>query len=827
MIHQAHEILKSTFGYDQFRPLQQEIIANVLNRNDTLAIMPTGGGKSLCYQIPALMFNGLTVVISPLISLMKDQVGQLTELGLAAAVLNSSLSYQEYQQTVGRVVRNEIKLLFMAPETLMMKKTLALLAPRPIECFAIDEAHCISEWGHDFRPEYRQLAEVRQRFPQAVCLALTATATPQVQKDIKTCLNFDASNQFVASFNRTNLFLEISPKKNPLQQTLTFLKKFPNQSGIIYCSSRNQVDELSKRIAQHGFSVKPYHAGLSDEERNNHQEGFIRDDVSIMVATIAFGMGINKPNVRFVLHYDLPKNVESYYQQIGRAGRDGLDAHCLLLFSYADIQKIKYFITQKEEFEQRVAMLHLDALVGLAETSECRRMPLLKYFGEQVSQTTCTMCDNCTSEAQALVDVTIPAQKFLSCVKQTDERFGANHVIDVLRGSKAQKVLKFRHNELPTYGVGKEYSKTQWLFLSRQLLQKDLLIKDMEFGSLQLTPKAWDVLKGHGQVLAKMEEERVRKTDAKERQESEYDRELFEILRQTRKTLADEHDLPPYAIFPDKTLIDMASFFPQSEEGLQSMYGMGTRRYEKYGSIFLEKIREYCQAQQIAEIPKPGAKSAPKESEHEYDRELFELLRQKRNALAKEQSMPAYVIFPDKTLIEMATFFPQTEEQLRSLHGVGEVKYGKYGQIFLKLLRQYCQEHQLTERSKVAAVPKTPEAEAPKRPFKNTQRNRHRIIAEAFNEGKSILELMEEQRVNSGTIFQRLYKNVLEGRTLRRTEELLDYSALPAEQQQRVFQAFDEHGTEFLKPVFEALDGEISYDDLHLLRLHLAIREAS
>jgi ATP-dependent DNA helicase RecQ len=603
MINQAKTILNDVFGYEEFRPLQQKIIGNILKRNDTLVIMPTGGGKSLCYQIPALIFQGLTVVVSPLISLMKDQVEQLSELGIGAAVLNSSLSYDEYRRNIARIMRNEVKLLYLAPETLLMQKTAAMLVSRQVDCLTIDEAHCISEWGHDFRPEYRQLVEVRARFPSAVCTALTATATPRVQGDIKTNLNFDASNEFIASFNRKNLFLQVAQKTKPLLQTVEFLEKFPNQSGIIYCLARKQVDELAEILTTEGFSVKPYHAGLSDAERKKNQELFIRDDVQIMVATIAFGMGINKPNIRFIVHYDLPKNIESYYQQIGRAGRDGLRAHCLLLFSYGDIKKIKFFIDQKAGQEQRVANIHLNALVGFAETDVCRRIPLLKYFGEEYSTPTCGMCDNCLAGEQELVDLTIPAQKFLSCVKRTGEMFGAGHIIDVLRGSQAQKVLKFRHNNLSTYGIGKEFSKKQWFHLSRQFLQKGLMTQDLEFGSLKLTPKAWDVFRGKEVVMGKLEKEPVSYAQGKET-EQDYDRVLFETLRKKRKELADNADVPPYVIFPDKTLIEMATFFPQSQESLLTIHGIGAAKLEKYGTAFLAILQHYCKEHQIKEHTK-------------------------------------------------------------------------------------------------------------------------------------------------------------------------------------------------------------------------------
>ena len=595
MIDRAKTILGDVFGYDEFRPLQREIIGNVLKKRDTLVIMPTGGGKSLCYQIPALIFKGLTVVVSPLISLMKDQVEQLTELDVPAVFLNSSLSNEEYNRNVECLRKNGVKLLYLAPEALLTPRILSLLSSLRVDCLAIDEAHCISEWGHDFRPEYRQLVAVRSRFPSATCVALTATATPRVQEDIKSNLKFDASNEFIASFNRENLFIQITPKNNPASQTLKFLKKYPDQSGIIYCFSRRQVDNLYEILKSKGYSVRPYHAGLSDVERARNQELFIRDDVQIIVATIAFGMGINKPNVRFVIHYDLPKNIETYYQEIGRAGRDGLKSHCLLLFSYADIQKIKYFINQKDDNEQRVANIHLNSLLQFTETDMCRRLPLLTYFGEDYTTEKCDMCDNCLAGERKLVDITVPAQKFLSCVKRTDEIFGANHIIDVLRGSQSQKVLKFGHERLSTHGIGKEYSRKQWFHLARQFIQKGFMTQDAKYGGLKLTGKAYDVFKGRETVLGILEEEHIEDRKGKGREtEYEYDRVLFEKLRKKRKELADKASLPPYVIFSDKTLIEMAALFPRSGESLLRIHGVGPVKSKKYGTIFLDIIDRYC-----------------------------------------------------------------------------------------------------------------------------------------------------------------------------------------------------------------------------------------
>ncbi|MCD4691870.1 MAG: DNA helicase RecQ, partial [Calditrichales bacterium] len=703
MENQAKTILKEIFGYDEFRPLQEEIIENILKKNDSLIIMPTGGGKSICYQIPALIFEGLTIVISPLISLMKDQVEQLNELGVNAVFLNSSLSFEEYRFNVERIKKKEIKLLYLAPETLLMPKTLSLLSSIDVDCFTVDEAHCISEWGHDFRPEYRQIIDIRSQFPSAVCMALTATATPRVRQDIKDNLRFDDSNEFIASFNRENLYLQIVPKTDPLSQTIEFLEKYKDQSGIIYCFSRKQVDELYEILENEGFSVKSYHAGMSDSDRRKNQELFIRDDVQIIIATIAFGMGINKPNIRFVIHYDLPKNIESYYQEIGRSGRDGLRAHCLLLFGYGDIQKIKYFINQKEDKDRRIANVHLNALLQFAETETCRRIPLLTYFGEDYSEKNCAMCDNCLAGEKQLVDITIPSQMFLSCIKRTDEIFGVNHIIDVLRGSQSQKVIKFGHQNLSTYDIGKDYSKKQWFHLSRQFIQKDLMIQEAEFGSLKLTNKAYNVLKGKETVMGLIEEERVDFKREKEI-ELEYDRGLFEILRKTRKEIADNANVPPYVIFPDKTLIEMAAYFPQSAESLLDIHGVGSAKFKKYGGLFLDLIGQYCLKNQINELPK----------------------RKPRRRTSRGLSKP--------------------------LHS-----------------------------------------------------KRHFMVGEEYNIGKSLEEIMIKYKFKQSTLLSHLYKYLLEGYPLR-GDGFLKLSTIPQSQADIVIEAFDRLGTEYLKPVFEALN---------------------
>ncbi len=724
MITRAKTILKEIFGYDEFRPLQAEIIDKVLQKQDTLVVMPTGGGKSLCYQLPALIFEGLTVVVSPLISLMKDQVAQLQQLGVAAVFLNSSLSHNEYQQNLARVRSGEAKLLYVAPETLLKAKTLDLLAALKVDCLAIDEAHCISEWGHDFRPEYRQIVACRPRFPQAVCVALTATATERVRNDIRRTLHFTASQQFVASFNRENLFLRVAPKTDPLSQTLEFLQQYPEQSGIIYCFSRKQVDELAEVLQQHGHSVRPYHAGLSDEERTKNQEAFIRDDIRIIVATIAFGMGINKSNVRFVVHYDLPKNLESYYQEVGRAGRDGLRSHCLLLLGYGDISKIRYFIDQKSGQERQVASHHLNVMLGYAESQTCRRVPLLAYFGEAFTQTPCKMCDNCLAGQKEMVELTIPAQKFLSCVARTGERFGAVHIIDVLRGSQAEKVLKNGHGNLSTYGIGKEFSKAQWLHLSRQFLQEGLLEKELEYGGLKLTPKAHEVLRGREKFFGTVQAERT-------------------------------------------------DYAAEAEEPL------------------------------------------------EFDRELFELLRKLRKSLADAQNVPPYVVFADKTLTEMAAYFPQSRSSLGRIHGVGEAKLDKYGAAFLQEISRYCRERGLQEKARpaknVSTITPLPTANSPITP-------KSQLIANAFNTGNSITEVAGQFKVTPRTILEHLYKCACNGLALR-AEGFEEYSRIDPAQRAKVLAAFEKLGGNYLRPVFDALNGNVSYDELYLLRLyHLSLQ---
>ena len=612
------EILTNVFGHEQFRPFQDTIISHILKRQDALIVLPTGGGKSLCYQLPALMFDGVTVVVSPLISLMQDQVMQLQNRGIRAAFLNHTVGNTAYVATMQQVRQGKIKLLYLAPETLVRPEILVMLDDSDVACLAIDEAHCISEWGHDFRQEYRQLVSIRERFKNAVCVALTATATPRVQKDIKKLLKFDEGNEFIGSFDRENLFIAVEPKVELLEQTLAFLKRHRGESGIIYCQTKKQVESLCRNLTARRISVRPYHADLDNAVRKENQEAFIKGDIQVIVATIAFGMGIDKANVRFVLHAGLPKEPESYYQEIGRSGRDGLPAECLLLFSYGDVDTINHFIDQGAESEKQGRLKRSQTLVSWATSIACRRKVLLAYFGEHYEQQNCGMCDNCRKSEIEQVDLTEPAQKFLSCVVRTKQLFGEVYIIDILRASKRKNILDNRHDQLSTYGIGMEYSKTQWRYLAHQFLQQELLKRDTEHGSLRVTQKGWGVLNGGDQffgvsvesvhyttseVLTEKAHETkpvARSTEAlntdppTSAEPNAHAQELFDRLRDKRKTVADKEEVKAFRIFSNKILKEMVTYFPRTREAFRQIRGIGPTKTEKYADDFLPIIRAYC-----------------------------------------------------------------------------------------------------------------------------------------------------------------------------------------------------------------------------------------
>ncbi|KAF0810270.1 ATP-dependent DNA helicase RecQ [Alcanivorax sp. S71-1-4] len=591
-------ILERVFGYHSFRGHQQAIIETLWHGHDALVLMPTGGGKSLCYQIPALLRSGTGVVISPLIALMQDQVDALHELGVRAGFLNSSLGRDDILATEQALLHGQLDLLYIAPERLTQQRTLSLLKQIPLALFAIDEAHCVSQWGHDFRSEYLQLGLLHEQFPEVPRIALTATADMRTREEIARRLQLTDAAHFVSSFDRPNIQYRITQKSNARQQLLRFLRaEHPGDAGIVYCLSRNKVDTTAEWLQQQGFNALPYHAGLLAAQRRDHQQRFLREDGVIMVATIAFGMGIDKPDVRFVAHLDLPKSIEGYYQETGRAGRDGEPATAWLVYGVEDVIKLRQMLegSAGSEEHKRSERQKLDAMLGLCEIVSCRRHALLTYFGED-SDARCGNCDACLHPARTW-DASDAVRKALSCVYRTGQRFGVNHLIDVLRGSDNEKVRQFGHQHLSTYGIGSDLPTAGWRSVFRQLVARGLLRVDVDgYGALHLTEACRPILRGEESVhLREDVKEATERSRSKRHQPAlpEEDRPLWEALRKLRKELADEHGVPPYVIFNDRTLTEMVERRPLKDNELLSVTGVGETKLERFGDAFLEVIREF------------------------------------------------------------------------------------------------------------------------------------------------------------------------------------------------------------------------------------------
>ena len=617
-------VLKTVFGYDSFRKNQKEIIQEVLNNHDTLAIMPTGGGKSICYQIPALILEGITIVVSPLISLMQDQVASLEAAGIHSVFLNSSLDWEAYKQSVADIKSGAVKIVYVSPEGLATSRVREILSDSTlnVSCITVDEAHCVSQWGHDFRPDYLEISSIRHYFPEAVMIALTATATKQVQQDIIRNLKLANPAVFISSFNRDNIYLEVQPKRNALEQVIKCIRKHSGESGIIYCYSRKQVDELTETLDKMGYSVLGYHAGLTEAVRAKNQELFVKDEVQIMVATIAFGMGIDKPNVRYVINYDLPKSIEEYYQEIGRAGRDGLPSSALLLYSGGDVHKIRYFFEDAANPEKSEFLLQ--QMVKYATARTCRRKALLAYFGEaytaESDEEKDCCCDVCSCGEIALTDVTIPVQKLLCCIIRTQARFGATYIIDVLLGSRGKRIVENGHNMISTWGIGTELCKDDWFQLIDLMVAENYLRKSEEYNVLEITPQGKDLLATREKVMlpvlfsgkSKMASVAFPKPSAKRAPEFVLHKKasgervvaerpaaddvtgekIIELLKAWRKRKADDMNVPPYVIFGDKTLLDLAAKKPKNKTELLSAYGIGEAKAEQFGKTILGIIEE-------------------------------------------------------------------------------------------------------------------------------------------------------------------------------------------------------------------------------------------
>ena len=597
--------LKEVFGFDSFRGIQEDIIKNVIAKKNTFVIMPTGAGKSMCYQLPAIVMDGCAVVISPLIALMKNQVDQMNAFGVNARFLNSTLSKGEVTKTKKAVLSGETKLLYVAPESLTKEEYISFLKEANISFVAVDEAHCISEWGHDFRPEYRRIRDIIKQIGNLSIVGLTATATPKVQLDIQKNLNMDDATVFKTSFNRSNLFYEVRPKVNIKKQLLQFMSKRKGEAGIIYCLSRKKTEEIAELLVVNGHRARPYHAGLEASVRMKNQDDFLNENADVICATIAFGMGIDKPDVRFVVHYDTPKSIEGYYQETGRGGRDGLDGHCLMFYSYNDIIKLEKFNKDKTVTERENAKVLLQEMVYFAESSICRRKQLLHYFGEH-HDGNCNFCDNCKNpkesfEASEYIKLAIQA------TLETEERFGMGQVIDVLTGKNTQYVKSYKHDKLDSFGKGKEKDDDFWKSVLRQILMYEFLEKNIEnYGVLNVTEKGKDFLKNpmafkltkdHNYELISIKEEEEKEDSVPK--SGGHDEVLFKMLKDLRKDLADEMELPPYVIFQDPSLMEMATTYPTNEENMSHISGVGLNKVKKFGQPFIDVIKNYVEENDI------------------------------------------------------------------------------------------------------------------------------------------------------------------------------------------------------------------------------------
>ena len=649
-------LLKQYFGFTTFRPLQEEIIRDSLAGRDIFALLPTGGGKSLCFQLPALARDGLTVVVSPLIALMKDQVDALQAAGVPATFLNSSLAPEESRRRLRGLHQGEYRLLYAAPERLMLSGVIDDLARWNVRLIAIDEAHCISEWGHDFRPEYRQIADLREHFPDVPFMALTATATERVRADIVTLLKLRDPRRYVASFNRPNLTYRVLAKSKPYDQLLDFLRSRRRDSGIVYCQSRKSAEHLAANLTEDGIPAKPYHAGLTPKQRTEHQEQFLRDDIRVISATIAFGMGINKPNVRFVVHYDLPKNIEGYYQETGRAGRDGLPAECILLFSPGDVVKQTRFIDEKPDpQEQQIAREQLQQMVHYAESAGCRRVELLRYFGETYPAETCGGCDNCLSPRETF-NGTLAAQKLLSCVYRIREKsgfgVGLNHVVEVLTGAETEKIHKWGHDQLSTYGIGREHGRPEWAAIGRELVRLGYLRQTAsKFSVLEITNAGLALLKAR-QPVTLTKPVVAAKPQAQRVGDIACDEALFDRLRERRKRLADQLNVPAYIVFSDVALRQMARSYPSSQGEFARISGVGEKKLREFGAPFLGEIAAYLlehPRQMFADdsFTAPAPPAPPRRSLGDSARETMRHFRADRTVdeIARQRGLAASTIY--------------------------------------------------------------------------------------------------------------------------------------------------------------------------------------
>lgn len=806
------DVLHKYYGYTSFRKGQENIITSIINKEDVLAIMPTGGGKSICYQVPALCLDGITIVISPLISLMKDQVDALKTMGVKARLINSSLSNSEYNEALEEIENDECKIIYIAPERLDSMDFVNIIRGKNISQVAIDEAHCVSQWGHDFRVSYKKIPYFINRLDKRpIVTAFTATASNEVREDIINILNLHNPDVYITGFDRENLSINIVKSSSKNKYTLDYVENHKNESGIIYASTRKEVETIYEGLLKRNYSVAKYHAGLSNEARKEYQENFINDDIKIMVATNAFGMGIDKPNIRWVLHYNMPQSIENYYQEIGRAGRDGEDSECVLLFSPGDVHTQKYLVEVGIENPERkrVQYKKLQQMVDLVYSNTCYRKNILNYFGE-IFLDDCNNCSNCLNEGE-VVDKTLDAQKVISCIARMKRSFGATMIIDVLRGSKNKKVLDLGFDTLTTYGIMKNYSNEDLKTFINTLVSHGFLdvVENIgprgSFPTIKLNEQSLKVIRQ--EIKVEFKEDKVTKSRYVEN-------ELYEMLVSLRSEIAKEEGIAPYMVFGDATLKNMASVYATNKEEMLNISGVGQIKYEKYGNRFEDIIEKYIEEKNIdkSKLNTVSGKSTGLNSEYfnvTTDKKLYERLRDYRLSVSKLEGVLPYIILSSNTLKEISGRYPLDEEQLKDMGGIGPVKINKYGEDIINIVKEYIQENNIN--------PKWEEKKRLKLVLDGDSRKNDEIALDLLNQNKDINDVADELEISVSTVLGYVYDYIKLGNNINFD---IDLKCMYTEnEKEMILDAINRFGDEKVSVIKKVMPDYVKYESIRAVIL--------
>ena len=806
------DVLHKYYGYTSFRKGQENIITSIINKEDVLAIMPTGGGKSICYQVPALCLDGITIVISPLISLMKDQVDALKTMGVKARLINSSLSNSEYNEALEEIENDECKIIYIAPERLDSMEFVNIIRGKNISQVAIDEAHCVSQWGHDFRVSYKKIPYFINRLDKRpIVTAFTATASNEVREDIINILNLHNPAVYITGFDRENLSINIVKSSSKNKYTLDYVENHKNESGIIYASTRKEVETIYEGLLKRNYSVAKYHAGLSNEARKEYQENFINDDIKIMVATNAFGMGIDKPNIRWVLHYNMPQSIENYYQEIGRAGRDGEDSECVLLFSPGDVHTQKYLVEVGIENpdRKRVQYKKLQQMVDLVYSNTCYRKNILNYFGE-IFLDDCNNCSNCLNEGE-VVDKTLDAQKVISCIARMKRSFGATMIIDVLRGSKNKKVLDLGFDTLTTYGIMKNYSNEDLKTFINTLVSHGFLdvVENIgprgSFPTIKLNEQSLKVIRQ--EIKVEFKEDKVTKSRYVEN-------ELYEMLVSLRSEIAKEEGIAPYMVFGDATLKNMASVYATNKEEMLNISGVGQIKYEKYGNRFEDIIEKYIEEKNIdkSKLNTVSGKSTGLNSEYfnvTTDKKLYERLRDYRLSVSKLEGVLPYMILSSNTLKEISGRYPLDEEQLKDIGGIGPVKINKYGEDIINIVKEYIQENNIN--------PKWEEKKRLKLVLDGDSRKNDEIALDLLNQNKDINDVADELEISVSTVLGYVYDYIKLGNNINFD---IDLKCMYTEnEKEMILDAINRFGDEKVSVIKKVMPDYVKYESIRAVIL--------